>query len=71
MVFKNNELKLLALLKRLEARKGNNERRVGELIDEHVYFLETSLEYFRKEDPKPHFEVLSSFYRMIGRVTRF
>ena len=65
-IFKNNELKLIELLKRLENRKLRNENKVNDLINDHLYFLETSLDFFRRNDPKHHFEILSPFYQMIG-----
>jgi hypothetical protein len=67
IIFKNNELKLVELLKRLETKKLRNEKKVNQLINDHMFFLETSLDFFRRNDPKSHFEILSPFYQMIGK----
>jgi hypothetical protein len=70
-IFKNNELKLIELLKRLETKKLRNENKVNDLINDHLFFLENSLDFFRRSDPKHHFEILSPFYQMIGKIDFF
>ena len=66
MIYKNNEIKLINLIKNLESKKIKNENKINDLISDHFYFLETSLDFFRRNNPKTYFETLSPFYLLIG-----
>ena len=66
VIFKNNEIKLITLLQKLKGRPDESQEKVSQLIDDHLFFLETSLDFFRRNNPRSHFDVLSPFYQMIG-----